>query len=44
MKHAILGGMNPLSSHDASLYTIENILDFLTAKGFRRQISMKLLY
>ena len=27
-----------------SFHTIENILDFFTAKGFRRHISMKLLH
>ena len=28
----------------ASFYTIKNILYFFTAKGFSKQISMKLLY
>ena len=28
----------------ASFYTIEKILDFFTAKGFRRRISIKLFY
>ena len=28
----------------ASFYTIQNILDLFSAKGFRRQISMKSFY
>ena len=38
--------LNPLGprSFKSSIYIIENVLDFLTTKSFRRQISMKLFY
>ena len=36
--------VKPSRCIEASFYIIENILDFFTANGFRRQLSMKLFY